>query len=144
MDIQHILLPLGLAVTLSVIIPAVLFPVFYLLVSPSLGCTPVGNAQNLFSTKVFQGPQVEATCPPHDPGVYLAILIYISMIAVVMSIFIFSINKGSVIIIAGAFLPSIYFGSAGMGMIPQGGQQLINMIGVIIISIGVIASWMMK
>lgn len=138
------MLPLGLAVTLFVIIPAVLFPAFYLLVSPSLGCTPVGNAQNLFSTQAFQGPQVEATCPPHDPGVYLAILIYVTMIAVVMSISIFSINKGSVLIIAGAFLPSIYFGSAGAGMIPQGGQQLINMIGIIMIVIGVIVSWMMK
>ena len=144
MEIRQILLPLGLAVTLFVMIPSILLPAFYIIISPLAGCRPVGNVQNLFSTQVFQGPQIEATCPPKNTNVYMAILAYMTIITIAVSIALFAINKGFVIIILGAFLPYIYFGLAGAGMSFQGGQQIINILGVIIIGIGVIISWMMK
>ena len=140
MSRSSLLLGITLAVVLYVVLPLIIFPVFYAFLSPAFGCSPIGDESNLFSLQVFQAPQIEATCPQNS-NIYWGLLVYLLIITILLGILLFKVNVGLPVVLIGAIIPSFYFVVYGLGYVQGYDSTSINIISLFIILIGVCISW---
>ena len=132
--IGQISMAVAVAAVLYILVPTLAYPAFYAFISPHFGCTPIGNAASLFTSQALIQPEVSGLCTGNS--VYWGLLAYFAAITAVLSAGLFFANKSMPVIVIGVLLPDIYFAIAGLaGLVYEG--LVINMIGVVIILIGI-------
>ncbi len=104
---EYLFLGIGVAFMLYFVLYYFLLPVFWIYISPLFGCSPIGNASNLFSIYVFSSPPVVATCPFHSEYALIGLLLYLLVILSAFSIFVSYVKKSYIVIALGIFLPEI-------------------------------------
>ena len=64
-----------------ILIPAMIFPLFYQYASPLLGCSPVGNG-SLFNINIFSNSKIGTVCPVSIPIYYYLLAVLIIAMAI--------------------------------------------------------------
>lgn len=95
-----------------ILIPAIIFPLFYQYASPLLGCSPVGNG-SLFNINIFSNSKIGTVCPVSIPIYYY--LLAVLIIAMVIFYFIgSSFSDYFYLVVIAAATPSLIFVISGI------------------------------
>ncbi|MEM3860214.1 MAG: hypothetical protein QW478_12570 [Candidatus Micrarchaeaceae archaeon] len=140
MSATKLFIGIGIAILLVILIPSVIFPVFYIVFSPYLGCSPVGNANLLFTFNIFSGPSVSAICPSNTQ-IYYGLMVYTVLLISIISALIYRAGKYLPLVVIGAFLPSLVFFLQKLINISILNVQVIDIISIFIMIGGGILSW---
>lgn len=136
----NLFIAVGVAFLLIILIPTVIFPIFYMVFSQYLGCQPVGNANLLFTFNVFNRPQVSAICPPNSQ-IYEGMLVYTVLLITIIGYILSRVSKYLPLLVIGAFLPSLYFILQKTVNVNLFNYQVIDIISILIMIIGGFLAW---
>ncbi len=135
------LVALGLAFVLVILIPSVVYPLFYVLFSSYLGCSSIGSINSMFSFNLFSKPSVSVVCPSNSNNIYIGLLIYTLILVVVISLFMARIDGYISLVVIGAFFPSLIFFIQKLVNINLFNYQMSLIISIPLMLLGGLIAW---
>lgn len=140
MSFSGLVAGIGLVIVLYVFVTFFLFNIF-MLITPLLGCSPVGNGNSIFSFNFTKPADLFSSCPANSQ-VYDAMLIYIGIIILVLIIILGRIEYGYAVITLGVFIPSVIYAVNKIGYLQTFNNLELQVISMVVIIAGVILAWM--